>query len=99
MLKVKPGVRLLGLQPPMLVALNAVKDAYDNLGVDCVITSATDGNHSSGSWHHAGLAMDFRTRHLTSAQKKALTGTVKKSLPEFDVVLESSHLHVEYDPK
>lgn len=65
MLELKPGVRLAGLRPEMLVALMAAERAFADLGADLVITSALDGRHSPTSLHYTGCAVDLRTRDLS----------------------------------
>ena len=77
-----------------------VCNAYRTLGHECWITSAAEGTHKKGSLHYLGLALDFRTRDMTKAEKTALVGLVIEALTEeFDVVLEKTHLHIEYHPK
>jgi hypothetical protein len=99
-LKLKPGVRVLGLKPEiltaMLVAESIIGDAF-------VITAAVDSNHKAGSLHYAGLAVDFRTNDLTSPMDTILK--LRDALgPEYDVLLEDSglpnaHGHIEFQPK
>lgn len=99
MLKLKPGVRLNGVQAPMVLGALVVASVFAARGFDCVITAATDGQHKPGSLHYCGLALDFRTRHVGGNPVLAeLVDAIKAALgPEFDVVLEATHLHVEYD--
>ncbi len=99
-LHLKDGVRLHGLRPEMLVGLQVVHSIFDKHGKTCVVTSANDSAHSRGSLHYQGWALDFRTRHLSDqSEKDRLAASVKKALGgDFDVVLESTHLHVEWDP-
>lgn len=98
MLNIKPGVRLNGLQVPMAIGVQVVASVFDTFGEDCWITATTDGEHKAGSLHYAGLAVDFRTRHLNPSLKEQIVQAVKQALgPEFDVVVHSTHLHVEYD--
>ena len=64
------------------------------------ITSANDGLHKKNSKHYKNEAIDIRTRDM-SEQNKVLTKVwIKKWLGmNYDVVLESDHIHIEYDPK
>lgn len=96
---VKTPVRLNGVQPPMLFGAQIVAGVYGKLGgYDAIITAATDGKHAAGSLHYCGLALDFRTRHVPAELREKLLAEVKAALgPEFDVILEETHLHVEYD--
>ena len=83
----------------MVIAAMRVEEACKLIGVDCWITSANDRVHSAGSLHYSGLAMDFRTRDIPAELRKSFSEKVKSALgSEFDVVLESDHLHVEFDP-
>lgn len=69
------------------------------LGVDIVVTSGTDGKHMQRSKHYSGEALDLRTSNLTKEQIQGLMQELKKRLgTNYDIVLESSHLHVEFDP-
>lgn len=95
---VNTPVRLNGVQPPMLLGALIVSGVFEKFGADAIITSATDGKHSVGSLHYAGLALDFRIRHIQASKHHDLVAACKRALgPEFDVVLEGTHLHVEYD--
>jgi len=97
--EVKAGVCLVGVQPVMSRAAMKVADVYKKFGRSCVITSGVEGKHSANSLHYEGLALDFRTRHLLETKHLALRQAVSEALgDDFDVVLERTHLHVEYDP-
>ena len=98
--ELKPGVSLRGVQPPVVLACIAVAGAYAALGKTCTITSVTEGRHGTGSKHYIGNAVDFRTRHLDDSETRNLAAMVRSALgAEFDVVLEPTHLHIEFDPK
>ncbi len=101
MIKLKPGVSLKGLKTEMHVGLGIVNSVYQEMGYHTIVTSCNDGKHSRGSLHYVGLAIDFRTRHMKDqAEKDKLTDQAAEALgQEFDAVLESDHLHVEYQPK
>ena len=100
MIKLKKGVRLLGLATEMAVALMIVAKAYEEIDKGCIITSGVEGRHSHGSDHYKGDALDFRTRHLHPVQAETLAMCIEERLgDDFDVVLEATHLHVEFDPK
>lgn len=97
-MRIKQGVRLRGLGSPILLAVVAARELYDARGVELVITSATDGDHMSGSKHHCGDAVDLRSRTLDDPE--AVTRELKDKLGrDFDVLYEGNHIHIEYDPK
>jgi hypothetical protein len=99
-LSLKPGVSLVGVNPALVIGAIVVADAYAEFGADCVITSAVDGQHSETSLHYAGQALDFRTWMLTETQQQELVAIVKERLgQDFDVVLETDHIHLELQPR
>jgi len=77
------------------------ESVYRDRGYDCVVTSAIDGVHSHGSRHYSGLAVDLRTRNIDAEDMKRMVfNDIKHALgADFDVVLEETHLHIEFDPK
>lgn len=95
---IKPGVQL---HPSTVwaVAMPIIFEVFRDYDVSPVITSGTDGRHMPESLHYVGLAFDFRTRHVQPDDRIPLTAALQAGLGEaFDVVLESDHIHVEYDP-
>ena len=99
-MRIKPGASVKGIQPEMAVALIVIDSAYSQIGVEAVLTSGTDGAHGVHSLHPDGKAVDIRTNNVHAAALPDLVCNVKGMLgPEFDAVLESDHLHVEFDPK
>ncbi len=100
MLMLKPGVRVTGMRPEILFAIVAAERAYQKAGHDCVLTACVDGRHTTGSLHYAGLAVDLRTRDVPAAELKDLLACIRDSLgPDYDVILEADHLHIEFQPK
>jgi hypothetical protein len=103
MLKIKEGVDLNGLTKEAVTIMKVVTDVYDSFGFDVTITSGLDGKHSKNSKHYTGEALDFRTRDLPSGNQGQEARFITKLLAEllgddYDVVLEKTHIHVEYDP-
>jgi hypothetical protein len=101
MIAIKPGVLFENLTPQMVLGHTIVAAVFLSFyPATCTITSGSDGTHMTGSLHAKGNALDYRTSHLTSEQRSKVAAACKEALGEnFDVVLESDHLHVEYDPK
>ena len=93
---IKNGVDLRGLTPQMAIAYTIATKCYGQY--DCVITSANDSKHGPNSLHYSGRALDLRTRHLNEQGLQAVFHKLKEALGEqFDVVLESDHIHLEWD--
>lgn len=63
-------------------------------GEDLVITSIREGTHSPGTLHHQGDAFDMRP-----LQKVTIADIKKQVGQDIDIINESNHWHVEYDPK
>ena len=96
-MKLKPGVRLHGLKPEILFALTVLDRLWPT---EMVVTSLIDGAHGRGSLHYVGQAADIRVRDLEPEEIAAVVREAKAALgADFDVVLEPSHLHVEFQPK
>lgn len=76
------------------------ESVFSAVGAELVVTSVTEGKHSPGSLHYVGLACDLRSNTLTPAQRVAIAQNLKEALgAEFDVVMEATHIHVEFQPK
>lgn len=96
-ISLKNGVRVEGIAPEMAIAFIITSETYRLRKEKLVITSITDGRHMVGSLHHVGKAIDIR---LPANDKESLTGELARRLgKDFDVVLETDHIHIEYDPK
>lgn len=98
---IKPGVDLVGLDLAVMgPVIREAKEVYKELGIIPVITSAMDGEHSPRSLHYKGRALDWRTRDMTPEQRALLRSDLGARLgPQYDCVLEDTHLHCEFDPK
>lgn len=102
---IKPGVSLLGLHPQIVVAILSAMPIWERYGAsDLTITSCTEGQHSRGSRHYIGYAVDLRTNTLPGGTQGGAAASCAQDLKtalthEFDVVHEASHIHVEYDPE
>ena len=109
-LRIKEGVSIRGLQPQAFHAWYVAGEVYAELyNADCYLTGGVDGKHGHGSLHYVGLAIDLRIRNLVTPD--AITDmTIDKAVViqaelktrlgvEYDVVLESNHFHIEFQPK
>ncbi len=100
MLSLKPGVRITGMRPEILLAAVAAMEAYKAAGHDLMITACVDGKHMAGSLHYAGAAIDVRTRDLPPADVPKVLARIKSCVgDDFDVLLEADHIHIEFQPK
>jgi|GEM_PF-1375879 len=67
---------------------------------EMVVTSGFDGKHMTGSKHYEGNAFDMRSRIYTDPELRTLLDNLRDNLgPDYDVLDEVSHIHIEYDPK
>lgn len=99
-MRLKNGASINGIQPDIIAALVPAALIWDRHGQELVVTSGTDGEHSEGSLHYAGLALDFRTRYFGMDQVFEVASDLRKALgTDYDVVIEPSHIHCEFDPK
>ena len=100
MLSVKHDVKLLGLTTQALLAAVIAHSVMHDYGYDCVLTSCTDGTHGRQSLHYQGNAVDLRTRHIDERDLARIVEKIGLALgPEYDVVVEATHLHIEWQPK
>ena len=82
----------------MRPALIGAEEIWEDHGETLVVTCGLDGTHSAGSLHYYGLALDFRTYYFSDQTKKEVARRLQEFLgDDFDVVLEATHCHVEWD--
>lgn len=101
LLAVKPGVELDCLRPQMAVAVVAIEATLADLGYATTITGACEDvpGRSLLSRHRNGLALDIRSSRIPNAKRPRAAEAIARALgDEFDVVLEPTHIHVEWDP-
>lgn len=78
-------------------SLNTVETVFLQHGIEPVLTETYGSVHSCGSLHYAHRAYDLR---LPVVNKDKIVAELKDALGrKFDVILEATHIHVEYDPK
>lgn len=94
----------------LLSALVITAYIFHIAGYPFTVTSMQDGKHGANSLHYREgrcRAFDVRTRteapdylQWSDDVKNQLKVLVKSALgADYDVVVESTHIHVEYDPK
>jgi len=100
-MRLKEGVKIQGVRSELILGLMVADEVYKNAGYELTITSLMDGTHSATSLHYSGCAVDLRTRNISSdEQKKLIVVQMKQKLGiDFDVILESNHIHMEYQPR
>ena len=94
---IKAGVDISRLRPEIRKKLNEIaRRVWDIEHEELVITSTYEGNHSEGSLHYADLAVDIRREEDGQHVRDELRDKLGMN---YDVVLESNHIHIEHDPK
>ncbi|MFZ1991549.1 MAG: RHS repeat-associated core domain-containing protein, partial [Alphaproteobacteria bacterium] len=88
-----------GLTENMTAIEGSVDRVFNDIARrDATVTYTTNGTHSEGSLHYSGDAVDLRTRDLTPRQTAQTTRALRNDLgPNYDVINEGNHIHVEYD--
>jgi len=100
MLMLKPGVRITGIRPEILLAVVAAEQVYAEMGHDCMVTACVDGKHMAGSLHYAGQAVDLRTRDVPAGDLQKLLARIQGCVgTDYDVIVETDHIHLEFQPK
>jgi len=92
------SVNLDGLSIDLVKAIPFIMQIWSQWGVrDLFITSANDAAHMENSKHFSGNAIDIRSRNIPNCIEMCVE--IREALgPDFDVVIESDHVHIEYDP-
>lgn len=99
--QIKPGVTFASeLKPTTRRMIDAAEYVFGQYGITPVITSGNDGTHRANSLHYSGDALDFRRWDSDRAGvTDAILGGLRYYLGDgYDVILESDHVHIEYDP-
>lgn len=98
----KSSVAHIGVQPQIWYAIGVADQVYRSHGVRLVVTSLLDSHaHKPNSLHLKGLGVDIRTSNVPPDAIQQVRDELAAALRPngFDVVLESNHIHIEYDPK
>lgn len=98
-MKLKAGVSLEGAQWQIWYAAIIVERVLlEQFGAELWITSVCDGKHRKDSLHYKGLAFDVRTWGIKGRELQVVAALKKALGPDYDVVLEATHIHIEFDP-
>jgi len=98
---VKDGVDFGGeIKPTTRRIIDACEYVFGKYGIVPTITSATDGTHMANSKHYSGDALDWR---IWESNQQGVTNDIVNELKyylgnDYDVILETDHIHIEYDP-
>lgn len=94
-------VRVKGISTELLFGLMVANDVYKNHGQELIITSLVDGKHSETSLHYDGDAADLRTYFFKDKKEiEQVAQELRERLgPDFDIVVEKDHIHMEFQPK
>lgn len=93
---IKAGVDISRLERKTRRSLCKVERVWSRYGCELVITSTYEGNHKACSLHYANQAYDIRKCGVKTPQA---VSEVRELLGEdFDIVIETDHVHIEYDP-
>lgn len=102
-MRVKDGViSQICVHPKIQWAIVEADSIWRRLGrtEGVTVTSLLDGHHKRGSKHYTGEAADLRIRYWTQPQRDLAVKYLVQALGnDFDVVLEPTHIHIEWDPK
>lgn len=100
-IQLKSNIDVRGVQSELLVGLLVAEGVYAEYDVDLIITEITGGHHSKHSVHAFGFAADLRTWNLPAGTDlQEVTDKIQERLnDQYDVVLETDHIHIEFDPR
>ena len=96
-MEINPGVSIAGIRPELVLAFAIADKIFIQFGHDLIVTSVLDGQHMRGSLHYVGAAGDLRR---PSSDIGPIVDLLRGALGDnYDVVLESHHIHIEFQPK
>lgn len=102
----KGGIRLHGVHHLVLHAVYVADPILMAAGApETVITSGMEGQHSLGSQHYAGMAVDLRINTVPAERHAEVIDKLKRALgADYFVLLEASgtpgvHVHIAWRPQ
>ena len=98
-LRMKQGVSPKNIKPECVLGMHLASSVFDDAGLDCIITSISDGTHSKNSRHYIGYAFDLRRRHIPDEETLNVIHDrlIYELGPEYVVILENTHFHIQYN--
>ena len=96
-LHISARARIQGIRPEMVLGLIILSGLCSGTGIKALITSVLDGEHMVSSLHYSGDAADFIS-DLTEDRDEWVAELAARLGPDFDVVDEGTHIHIEYQP-
>lgn len=92
-----PGIEVVELRPEIRRVIWAAELIFSKFDEKLVITSTNRGKHKEGSLHFKNRAIDLR---LPLDHIPEIAEGIREFIgPDYDVVVEANHIHVEHDPK
>lgn len=96
---VKQGAECRVIKPVLLDALLRLTLLYHQYEQVLVVTEISGGTHKTGSLHYKGYAADLRTRDFPAWQLPHVLDAIQLELGhDWDIIQETDHFHIEYDP-
>lgn len=102
MLRFKQAVRIRALTPQLTEMLAAAAVWSEQTRIDVEVNSINDGDtiHQHDSLHGYDLAIDLDTVGDKTPDLKLLYRFLRRVMaPQYDVVFENDHIHVEWDSR
>lgn len=97
---VKKGVSLANLRPEIKKCLKQDLELHEELNKALIVTSTFDGKHMEGSKHYEHQAYDTRIWFLTKKTQLEMAAKLQDLMgSSYDILVEKTHGHREYDPK
>lgn len=98
----KDGVPYKNLSPFVYEAIFEVAKIFTKYNKTLVITSTTDGQHIETSFHYEGRAFDIRTHRIPKTLIRKYADEIRETLIKkvskcFQVIIEETHIHIEFD--
>lgn len=90
-------VRALGIRPELMLVLIAVQEIEHDLLLEVWVTSFVNGRHRHESSHYLGCAVDVDD--VGDRNDLLATELESRLPPDYDVINEGSHVHIQFEPK